>query len=163
MNLTTRSRCPGCSSQVMVVRAQSGCASVVVLFGVQRRRHRRGHPGIVPTGRHVLVGDELGLQDQPGLVVDRLDLVRDRRDRALGERDQPGRTDPDDLAGGRAPFDGAGERARAQVEHPLVLTQLTVAGVERLVVDQQPHHLAVGDVDDRLPRLGVAVTGLRVR
>ena len=37
-----------------------------------------------------------------------------------------------------------------------------VADVERLVVDQQPHDLAVGHVDHRLAGLGVAVTGLGV-
>ncbi len=34
---------------------------------------------------------------------------------------------------------------------------LSVADVERLIVHQQTHQLAVGDVDDGLPRLGVAV------
>ena len=38
----------------------------------------------------------------------------------------------------------------AQVEDPLVLEQLAVPDVERLVVDEQPDHLAVGDVDERL-------------
>ena len=42
-------------------------------------------------------------------------------------------------------------------------TQLAVAQVERLVVDEQPDELAVGDVDDRLAGLGVAVAGLGVR
>ena len=41
-------------------------------------------------------------------------------------------------------------------------TQLAVADVERLVVDEQADELAVGDVDDRLARLRVAVAGLRV-
>ena len=41
--------------------------------------------------------------------------------------------------------------------------QRAVAQVERLVVDQQPDQLAVGDVDDRLAGLGVAVAGLGVR
>ena len=41
--------------------------------------------------------------------------------------------------------------------------QLAVADVERLVVDEQPDDLAVGDVDDRLAVLRVAVGGLGVR
>ena len=45
-----------------------------------------------------------------------------------------------------------GQRAGPQVEHALVAMQLAVAHVERLVVDQQPDQLAVGDVDDRLAR-----------
>ena len=42
------------------------------------------------------------------------------------------------------------------------LMQLAVPHVERLVVDQQPDQLAVGDVEDRLARLGIAVAGLGV-
>src|ERR1700761_1115777 len=55
------------------------------------------------------------------------------------------------------------QRAGPQVEHPLVAQQLAVANVEWLVVDQQAQDLAVGDVDDRLPGLRVAVAGLRIR
>src|SRR5690606_33438609 len=43
-----------------------------------------------------------------------------------------------------------------------VREHLAVADVERLVVDEQPDQLAVGDVDDRLAVLRVAVAGLRV-
>jgi hypothetical protein len=41
--------------------------------------------------------------------------------------------------------------------------QFPVAHIERLVIDQQPDELAVGDVDHRLPRLGIAVSRLGVR
>ena len=41
-------------------------------------------------------------------------------------------------------------------------SQRAVADVEGLVVDEEPDQLAVGDVDDRLARLGVAVAGLGV-
>src|SRR5208282_423475 len=40
--------------------------------------------------------------------------------------------------------------------------QRPVPDVERLVVDQQPDDLAVGDVDDGLPAIGVPVAGLGV-
>ena len=40
--------------------------------------------------------------------------------------------------------------------------QFAVADVERLVVDQQPDDLAVGDVDEGLAVLGIAVAGLGV-
>ena len=53
--------------------------------------------------------------------------------------------------------------AGAQVEDPLVGEELAVPDVERLVVDQQPDQLAVGDVDDGLAGLGEAEAGLRVR
>src|SRR5690606_27644930 len=55
------------------------------------------------------------------------------------------------------------EGAGAEVEHPLVGDDLPVAHVERLVVDEEADELAVGDVDDRLAGLRVAVATLRVR
>ena len=64
---------------------------------------------------------------------------------------------------GRAPVQLPVQGAGPQVEDPLVGEQLAVAHVERLVVDQQPDQLAVGDVDDGLPGLGVAVARLGVR
>ena len=94
--------------------------------------------------------------------LERLDLVADRRDRALDEGHEPRRADAHALAGGRDPLDLAAQHAVAQVEHALVPDQPPVAHVERLVVDEQPDQLAVGDVDDRLALLGVAVAGLRV-
>ena len=65
----------------------------------------------------------------------------------------PGRGDPLDL-----PCQGPG----AQVEDPLVAAKGAVADVEQRVADEQPDQLAVGDVDDRLAGLGVAVAGLGV-
>ena len=50
--------------------------------------------------------------------------------------------------------------AVAQVEHALVTRQRSVPHVERFVVDQQPHELPVGDVDERLSLLGIAVARL---
>ena len=55
------------------------------------------------------------------------------------------------------------QRSVAQIEHPLVRLERAVADVERLVVDEQADELAVGDIDDGLPGLGVAVSGLGVR
>ena len=93
-----------------------------------------------------------------------LDLVADRGHRALDEGDEPRRA----LTSISRPL---GERqwtwrvsvAGAQVERARVVEQLAVADVERLVVDQQPDDLAVGDVDDGLAVLRVAVAGLGVR
>jgi hypothetical protein len=42
-------------------------------------------------------------------------------------------------------------------------TQFAVANIERFVVDQQPHDLAVGHIDDRLPGFGIAVAAFRIR
>ena len=55
------------------------------------------------------------------------------------------------------------QQAGAQVEHALVTTQLAVAQIQRLVLDEQADQLAVRDVDDRLPGFGIAVAGLGVR
>lgn len=41
--------------------------------------------------------------------------------------------------------------------------ETAVAQVEGLVVDEEPHDLAVGDVDDGLAGLRIAVVGLGVR
>ena len=56
--------------------------------------------------------------------------------------------------GGRDPLDAAAQDPGAEVEHPLVAAQLAVAHVERLVVDEQPDQLAVGDVDEVWPDSG---------
>ena len=133
------------------------------LLGLQRVVEHRGDPRVLARRRQLLVGDQLGLQDQPGRGVQRLHLVQEGDDGALGERDQADGADPDRLAGRGDPLGGALERAGPQVQDALVGAQLAVAHVERLVVDQQPHELGVGDVDHRLAGLGEAVAGLGVR
>ncbi len=57
----------------------------------------------------------------------------------------------------------AGQRPGAHVEDALVGQQFAVPDVERLVADQQANDLAVGDVDDGLAGLRIAVAGLGVR
>ena len=37
-----------------------------------------------------------------------------------------------------------------QVQLPLVMLNLTIANVERLVVDQEPDEFAIGNIDDGL-------------
>jgi hypothetical protein len=44
-----------------------------------------------------------------------------------------------------------------------VREETAVADIERLVVDQQTNDLSVGDIDQRLARLWVAVAGLGIR
>src|SRR5581483_11377625 len=83
--------------------------------------------------------------------------------RTLDERDEPSRADPYRGPGRRAPLRPAVEEPCAQVEDALVVEQLSVAHVERLVVDEQADDLPVRHVDDRLTGLRVAVAGLRVR
>ena len=122
-----------------------------------------GDPRVLALRRQRLVGDQLGLHDQAQRLVDRLDLVPDRGDRALGERDQAGAVYADPPPGRRLPLQLPVEGAGAEVEHPGVRDQFAVADVEGLVVDQQPDRLAVGHVDHGLPRLGEAVAGLGVR
>ena len=57
----------------------------------------------------------------------------------------------------RLPLDLPVERAGPQVQGSLVVAQVAVADIERLVVDQEPDELAVGDVHHALTSLGVAV------
>ena len=57
----------------------------------------------------------------------------------------------------------AGQRPGAHVEDALVGEQFAVPDVERLVADQQPNDLAVGDVDNGLAGLRIAEPGLGVR
>ena len=56
----------------------------------------------------------------------------------------------------------AGQRAGPQIEDALVVDQFAVADIERLVVDHQPDDFAVGHVDDGLPGLRIAESGLGV-
>ena len=87
-------------------------------------------------------------------AVEQRDLEREHRQVAVGEADEPLRPHAHALAGRRPPDQVAGERAVAEVEHPLVRLEVGVAQQQRLVVDVQLHQLGVGDVDDRLTRLG---------
>src|SRR6202012_28357 len=91
------------------------------------------------------------------------DAVVDRRDRALGQRDQPHGLDLHRVPGGRGPDDLPRQGARAHVEGAGVGADGAVPDVERLVVDEQPDYLAIGDVDDGLPHVGETVARLRVR
>ena len=95
-------------------------------------------------------------------LVERLDLVQHRGDRALRERHEARRRDAHAAPRGRDPLDLAAQHAVAQVEHALVRAQIAVADVERLVVDEQADELAVRDVDERLARLREAVCRLGV-
>jgi hypothetical protein len=144
------------------VHQQRAQASMAVVLAGQGRRHDRGHARVTAIAGQRLVGHQLRLHYDPRRVAERLDLVQDRRHGPLHEGNQARRAHPYTLAGGRDPLHLAPQHPVAQVEHPLVARQLAVAGVEGLVVDQKPDQLAVGDVDQCLPVLRVAVAGLRV-
>ena len=64
---------------------------------------------------------------------------------------------------GRLPLGDAAQHPGPQVQGAPVVDDLAVGEVQRRVLDQQPDQLAVGDVDDRLPRLREAVARLGVR
>jgi hypothetical protein len=132
-------------------------------LGPQRRAHAGAGTGIVLYGgRQRLVGHQLGLHHQPCWGVERLDLVQDGGDRSLHERDEPYRGHPYRLPGRRDPLGPPSQRPVAKVEDTLVSTQPSVADVKRLVVHEQADYLSVGDVDQRLPGLGIAVARLGV-
>ena len=135
----------------------------LVFLADQRRRQHGGGARVGGGDRHFLVGHDLREHDQAQGLVHRLDRVLDRGDGALGQRHQPHRFDLDGVPGRRGPHDRPGQGARAQVEGPGVGLHGPVPDVERLVVHQQPDHLAVGDVDDRLALFGEPVPGFGVR
>ena len=140
-------------------------AGVRVVLGHQDVVQRGRDARVALDDRHLLVREELGLDDEQRVragVLGHADLVGDRRHRALRERHEPLRRHRHPLAVGGDPVDVAGQRARAHVERAAVRAHLAVAHVERLVVDEHPDQLAVGDVDQRLalvrepePALGV--------
>jgi hypothetical protein len=144
------------------VHQQAAGALLEHLLGLQRVVQHCRDPRVLAGRRQLLVGHELGLQDQPGGVVHRLDLVEERDDSPLGERDEAYGPEADRLPGRRHPLRRAFERSGPQVEDAFVGPQLAVPDVERLVVHQQAHQLGVRDVDHRLPGLREAVPGLGV-
>ena len=130
---------------------------------MQGRVQHRCCARVCGAGGRRLIGDELRLEHHAHRTVQWLDLVEDRRGRALGERDEPRRSDANSVARGRHPLDAAPEDAVPQVELTLVAAELAVAEVEGLVVDEQADDLPVCDVHERLPGFGIAVAGFRVR
>jgi hypothetical protein len=65
----------------------------------ERLLERGRHPRVALAHREVLVGHQLRLHDDPGLVVDRLHLEAERDHGTLGERDDPPGADQHALAG----------------------------------------------------------------
>jgi len=128
----------------------------------QWRLQRRGHARVARVRLDRLVGQQIRLHDQLQVLVQRFDLVSDRDHRALSERDQPPRVDPDPPTCRRRPHGVAGQRPGAEVEYPVVLEGAAVPHVQRLVLDQQPDDLAVGHVDHGLAGFRVAVPAFGV-
>ncbi len=120
------------------------------------------HSRVVRAGRDVFVGEQIRLQDEFDVPVERLDLVMDGGDRTRGERDESFRMDAHAASGRRRPLGGAAQGARAEVEDALVRRCTPVPHVHGLVLDEQADDAAVGHVHDGLPVLGVAVTRLRI-
>ena len=134
----------------------------VLILLLERVLKQGPETGIAAQRRQLLVREKLGLQRDPHGAFQRLHLVPDRGDRPLGERHDPGGRDPDRSSGRRNPFGLAAERTRTEVQAALVGAELAVADVERLIVDEQPDQLAVGDVEDGLPGLRQAVRRLGI-
>src|SRR3954466_4900161 len=76
---------------------------------------------------------------------------------------RPGAGRPGHPGGRRSPVHTAAEHAGAEVEDAFVLEERPVAHVEQLVVDEQSQQFAVGDVQDGLAGLRVAVRRLGIR
>ena len=137
-------------------------AVTTVLLRHERAFQRGCCARVVRLRRHRLVRHQLRLEHDAGGGVHRLDLVGDRRHRAVHERHQPRGANVDLAASGRAPVHLPAQHAVAQIQHALVAQQVAVADVERLIVHEQADHLAVGHVHQRLAGVWQAVGSLGV-
>ena len=156
---------PGSDPQTAARGAVHEDGAVVPVVGqlaLQRSGQRRGVTRITRGLGGAVVGQQVGLDRGVEAVVQRLDLVGDRGEDALGERHQPSRGDTDARAVGGRPLGTAFEDAGAKVECPLVGPDLAVPDVERRVADVQADELAVGHVDDGLAGLREPVSRLGV-
>jgi hypothetical protein len=95
-------------------------------------------------------------------VVAQHDLVFDRHEMAVLEGHEATRPYEHVLARRRRPGELAGERALAHVKHSGVVPQPRGGDEQRLVVDEEPEHGGVRDVDDRLSGAGEPVCVLGV-
>src|SRR5438445_5775946 len=62
----------------------------------------------------------------------------------------------------RLPFNIARQSSSPEIETSFVRHQLSVAGVKRLVTNEQANDLAISDIDNHLSGLGIAVSPLGV-
>ena len=103
------------------------------------------------------------MDDESGWIVERFDLVTDGCHRALGKGHQPHGGQPYRLASRRYPLRTPLQRACPHIQDAFVLAEIAIAQIERLIVDQEADQLPVGDIDDGLARLRVAVAGFDIR
>src|SRR6266699_3875320 len=133
-----------------------------VLLTLERGLKSGAHPGILTLRRERLVCDQLRLHYDTHWSIQRLDLVANGRDGPLGERHQAHGRDLDHASRRGGPANAAAEYPTAKVEFPLVVPDFAIANVKGLVVDEQADEFAVGDIDGRLPGLGVGVSTLGI-
>jgi hypothetical protein len=130
---------------------------------LQRPGHRFDDPRV---GMHVglfLVRDHLGLHGDGDGLIDRLHLVVNGRDRALGEGDESGGDYAHRSTRGRGPLQFTAQGSRLKVQALFVRGDPAVPNIQRLVPHEESDDLPIGHVDDALPARGVAVALLRVR
>ena len=165
---STRCSIPHASSRPLLRVASRSAARVP--RGARRERHAAPSPRSPSRGagrrrRRGGVRHELGGDRDARRPVERLDLVVDRDEVAVGQRREPARADRHaprrarSRTRPRATARPSACRASARSE------QARGGEVERLVVDEQPDDRAVGGVDDRLPgpREAVGVLGVHDR
>ena len=135
-------------------RAQLEQDAGVVAVLVDRGQRGLVHPDadarvVVALGSRQ-VRDELGGDRQLRLAGQQRDLVGDRGEVAPVQRGEALGAQLHDAAARAAKARGALEDAGAHVQHALVGEQRRLAEHERLLVDVEAHHRAVGRADDRL-------------
>jgi hypothetical protein len=118
--------------------------------GNQRRFGDRVGAARIVRARAAAGGDQLG-GDSDQHWGERHDLVGDRRQVTVRERDEPPGADAQALAGCGLPLDLTHQDGAAHVQRAPEAREARRGEVERLVVDQQADDRAVGGVDDRLP------------
>src|SRR5690606_30215286 len=146
-------RAPVGQHQALVVaplrlRLQHAPGELVALARVEPLAERRGPHVVLVLA--VLAVEDLRRDRDRRRVVEHRDLERHDREVALDERHHALRADLHALARRRAPHELAPQDAVAQVERALVVDEVRDGQQERLVVDVEPDHLRVRDVDDGL-------------
>jgi hypothetical protein len=131
-----------------------------MLLGPQRRIQYCRYPRIGSARRHPLISDQLRLDNKARGRIHRFDVVADGGHRSLGQRYQPHRRDPHGPSGRRGPLQAPAQHAGPEIEGALMGQQPAMTDVERLVVDHQSQHLAIGDVNNRLAQVRVTEAGL---
>jgi hypothetical protein len=142
-----------------------GLASVLLdQAGHQRIRRQRGtRPRVGRPGSLPRSGVKLRVHGDLHRLLDRLELVLDRRELPMTERHQPPRPQPHLVAARRAPAQRPRQQPGAQVQHPLVRDDRAGPHVQRLTLDDKPDPRTVSHIHQHLVEVRIAEPAVGVR